>query len=331
LISGAISRRKMTQEEVFVESDESYYSKSLTASNKVLVTPELIKPIQEKLVNPDTPIAERYRCVFTLSNLGGPLATKALASAFQDKSTLLKHEIAYVIGQLQDKTSIPVLRDVLADPNQDPVVRHEAGEALGAIATPECLEIVREYLNDPAPEVRETCELAVSRIEWLQSQSEEKSGPCENFHTVDPAPPMEGSAVELGDILADESRTLFDRYRALFGLRDLQSDEGVKQLMRGFQSTSALLRHEVAYVLGQLQVSSSFDGLKEVLTNMEEHPMVRHEAAEAIGALPIMEVNDVLSVYLDDPEPLVKESCIVALDVVEYMNSDELEYANAHL
>jgi len=323
----------MVKEEVIVESDECYYSKSLTASNKVLVTPELIEPIQEKLVNPDTPIAERYRCVFTLSNLGGPLAIKALASAFEDKSTLLKHEIAYVIGQLQDTGSIPVLRDVLADMNQDPVVRHEAGEALGAIGTAECLEIVRQYLNDPAPEVRETCELAVSRIEWLQSQTEaeDKAGPCKNFNTVDPAPPMDGSATELGDILADESRSLFDRYRALFGLRDLQTDEGVKQLMRGFKSSSALLRHEVAYVLGQLQMSSSFDGLKEILTDMEEHPMVRHEAAEAIGTLPLKEVNDVLSDFLTDPEPLVKESCVVALDVVEYMNSDELEYANAHL
>lgn len=326
-----VQEEEVIQEEVIVETDECYYSKSLTATKRILVTPELIKPIQEKLVNPDIPIAERYRCVFTLSNLGGPLATKALASAFQDKSTLLKHEIAYVIGQLQDTTCIPVLRDVLADLNQDPVVRHEAGEALGAIATPECLEIVRQYVNDPAPEVRETCELAVSRIEWLQSQTDAKSGPCENFHTVDPAPPMDGSAVELGDILVDESRTLFDRYRALFGLRDLQTDEAVKQLMRGFQATSALLRHEVAYVLGQLQLSSSFDGLKEVLVNMEEHPMVRHEAAEAIGALALQEVTEVLSEFASDPEPMVKESCVVALDVVEYMNSDELEYANAHL
>jgi len=313
-------------------SDQSYESKSLTSTKKVQVTPELIKPIKEKLINPNLTMAERYRCVFTLSNLGGPLAIEALASAFGDESALLKHEIAYVIGQMREPQSIKVLEDVIRDVNQHPVVRHEAGEALGAIATPECLAIVEEFVNDPSPEVSETCQLAVNRIKWLDAQPdrENKAGPCENFHSVDPAPPMEGLEPEkLGEILEDESSTIFDRYRALFALRDLQTDEGVKQLMRGFSASSALLRHEVAYVLGQLQNPTSFDGLKVVLENDDEHPMVRHEAAEAIGALPIENVKDILAGFLKDSQALVSESCEVALDYVEYYESDQLEYANA--
>lgn len=59
---------------------ESYESHSLTSSAKVKVTADVINPIKEKLASPKTPLPERFRCVFTLQNLGGPLAIEALAT-----------------------------------------------------------------------------------------------------------------------------------------------------------------------------------------------------------------------------------------------------------
>ena len=44
-------------------------------------------------------------------------------------------------------------------------VRHEAGEALGAIGTPECFELLRAHQDDPCPEVAQTCQLALQRIQ----------------------------------------------------------------------------------------------------------------------------------------------------------------------
>lgn len=41
----------------------------------------------------------------------------------------------------------------------------------------------------------------------------------------------------------------------------------------------------MAYVLGQLQDKASTDALVSILKNVHEHPMVRHEAAEALGAI----------------------------------------------
>ena len=251
-----------------------------------------------------------------------------------DESVLLKHEVAYAIGQMRDPHAIVVLKKLLSDVNEHPVVRHEAGEALGAIATDECLEIVSQFVNDPAPEVQETCELAVGRIKWLQTiddlEEREKLAGASDFFTVDPAPAAKSeNPVKLGDALVNEDLPIFDRYCALFALRDMNNDESVAQLVRGFESNSALLRHEIAYVLGQMQKSSSFEGLNKVLANGGEHPMVRHEAAEAIGALPDSDVQKILSGYLEDEEPLVSESCIVALDMAEYFESDSLEYADA--
>ena len=257
-----------------------------------------------------------------------------LQIAFSHPSVLLKHEVAYCIGQMRDPYAIVVLKNLLSDTNEHPVVRHEAGEALGAIATDECFEIVSQFVYDPAPEVQETCELAVGRIKWLRTiddpEEREKMAGASDFFTVDPAPAAKSSdPKELGDALINEDLPIFDRYCALFALRDLNSNDSVEQLVRGFQSTSALLRHEIAYVLGQMQNATSFDGLNQVLSNNDEHPMVRHEAAEAIGALPDSNIEEILSSYLKDDEPLVSESCLVALDMADYFQSDSLEYADA--
>ena len=56
-----------------------YESQSLTATKKVIVNAELINPMEEKLVSTETPLPERFRIVFTLRNLGGPLAINALS------------------------------------------------------------------------------------------------------------------------------------------------------------------------------------------------------------------------------------------------------------
>lgn len=42
---------------------------------------------------------------------------------------------------------------------------------------------------------------------------------------------------------------------------------------------------QVAYVLGQLQNKLASDALSRILKDVNEHPMVRHEAAEALGSI----------------------------------------------
>jgi deoxyhypusine monooxygenase len=56
--------------------------------------------------------------------------------------------------------------------------------------------------------------------------------------------------------------------------------------------------------------------------------MVRHEAAEALGSLGDEDgVEEVLKRFLNDPEKVVRESVIVALDMAEFERSGEVEYA----
>ena len=42
---------------------------------------------------------------------------------------------------------------------------------------------------------------------------------------------------------------------------------------------------QVAYVLGQLQNKTASNGLSGILRDVNEHPMVRHEVAEALDSI----------------------------------------------
>ena len=50
------------------------------------------------------------------------------------------------------------------------MVRHEAAEAMGAISSVHSIPILKEFLNDERREVRETCEIALAKVEWDNSE-----------------------------------------------------------------------------------------------------------------------------------------------------------------
>ncbi len=148
-------------------------------------------------------------------------------------------------------------------------------------------------------------------------------------------PESERTVEELEKTLMDAGLPLFLRYRAMFALRDLASPPdlptavpAVHALARGFADTSALFRHEIAFVFGQLAHPASIPALTSALSNLDEVGMVRHEAAEALGSLGDEEgVEDILKRFLHDKERVVRESVIVALDMAEYERGGEAEYA----
>lgn len=96
----------------------------------------------------------------------------------------------------------------------------------------------------------------------------------------------------------------------------------------GLQCSSALFRHEIGYVLGQMQHPAAIPALSAALERPGENPMVRHEAAEALGSIGKEDCLAVLQRYRGDGERVVKESCEVALDMLEYENSNQFHYAD---
>uniref|UniRef100_A0A915LT28 Small ribosomal subunit protein mS29 n=1 Tax=Meloidogyne javanica TaxID=6303 RepID=A0A915LT28_MELJA len=198
--------------------------------------------------------------------------------------------------------------------------RHEAGEALAAIGDPDnkfgVAEILKKYSNDPVVEVAETCQLALEMILWRKSNG---NMPRSQYDSVDPAPPLDDenkTVDELMSILLNQQNTLWERYRALFALRNLNTDAATKAIAKGlFSEDSALFRHEVAYVLGQIQSPVAISELKERLSSLDESGMVRHECAEALGSIGTEECRQILVEFLKDKERVVRESCEVALNI----------------
>lgn len=296
---------------------------------------ETLDSLREVLLNKagNTPLAHRFRALFNLKGLGSEGNNKAIdiiAEGFSDDSELLKHELAYVLGQTKNLHSAVPLRNVLANEEQPAMVRHEAAEALGALGDKESLDLLQKYLHDPLEVVRQTCELAIGRIEWEASEAS-KSENLEKsaFTSIDPAPPLPSDLSEvpkLKELLNNQSESLFKRYRAMFRLRDIATEEAVLALASGFDDPSALFRHEIAYVFGQLCDPVSVPSLIKVLSNEKEEGMVRHEAAEALGSIATDDVLPILNKFSKDKERVVRESAIVALDMYEFENSDQVDY-----
>jgi len=156
---------------------------------------------------------------------------------------------------------------------------------MGAISSESSIPILKRYLNDPNRSVRETCEIALAKIEWdnspegrahhSESISEDRCALYARFTpvltrlgrtytSIDPAPPTSGllkGKPALGDAsrdgieslrvaLTDPALPLFERYRAMFALRNIGTDEAVDALASGFSDDSALFKF-VTYCISQ--------------------------------------------------------------------------------
>lgn len=77
--------------------------------------------------------------------------------------------------------------------------------------------------------------MAVKRLEWLQKHTTKSTS--SPYSSVDPAPPSEEKDVgKLRQILMDDSRPLFERYRAMFALRNIGGESAVLALADGESS-----------------------------------------------------------------------------------------------
>ncbi|TPX58114.1 hypothetical protein PhCBS80983_g03360 [Powellomyces hirtus] len=309
---------------------------AVTSTSPVVADAKTYASLDSQLNDPTVPLDRRFRALFTLKSLNSSESVGIISKGFADDSALLKHELAYVLGQMRNPEALPTLVKVLETLDEDPMVRHEAAEAMGAIGLEQSLPILIQYRDtDASRAVRETCVLAIEKIEYEVSlrngtaTAEASSGP---YTSVDPAPPVEQkeekTTAELRAMLLDTELSLFKRYRAMFALRNRGDVESVLALAEGLHDESALFRHEIGYIFGQMQHPASVPALIKCLSNTSEEGMVRHECAEALGSIAEPECLEALKQFVNDPERVVRESCIVGLDMYEYETSGAFQYAD---
>lgn len=79
----------------------------------------------------------------------------------------------------------------------------------------------------------ETCQIAIQRLNWIANDIKEDLSKS-LFTSIDPAPPsVENDVQQLSKILMDEKQSLFDRYRAMFSLRNIGTTESINALGEG--------------------------------------------------------------------------------------------------
>lgn len=264
-----------------------------------------------------------------------PSVVSILSKGLLDRrhGSLMRHEIAYVMGQIRDNKCCPSLESVLSDCDECSMVRHEAAEALAAIGLETSIpviELVMQATERSNQEIYETCLIALDVFEWRKRNEDQTLYVCpcmvNPYSSIDPAPPHPAHAdmaiKEIGDIVCDAQLPMFERYRAMFSLRNRGGSDAVRELCRALitDTSSALLRHEIAYVLGQLQHPDSVEALEQSLRRTDEHCMVRHESAEALGAIEKRwgDIEVILQEFANDQNAVIRDSCRVALDAADY-------------
>ena len=111
------------------------------------------------------------------------------------------------------------------------------------------------------------------------------------------------------------------RTRATCILVDFGGEDKIPHVAKVLKfDENELVRHEAAFSLGQMCLSSGIPPLVEATLN-DPSMFVRHEAAIALGVIGSKEAKNALEKALIDPEKSVVESAVVALSNIQFMEN----------
>ena len=292
----------------------------------------------------------RHEVAFALGQMRAKAATATLISVLKNQREhgMTRHECAEALGAIADETSLEVLRDMRED-SKHREVRETASLALRRVeymvgsrdeSTATSTTTATNTTFNSTGAIVGSKKESIGKVAAVnEEQQEEEEG---RAYSVDPVPAMDESieTETLAEIILDDAADIWDRYAAMFALRNraqktfglvkkTQENEQLVQLcsstlgktLRSETVQSALLKHEICYVLGQLREDDDNEiarkALFECLEDPSEHAMVRHEAAEAIGSRGGRGAEALLRKYLSCEDRIVSESCEVALDMLK--------------
>jgi len=109
------------------------------------------------------------------------------------------------------------------------------------------------------------------------------------------------------------------RCRATCILVDIGGEDKVEHIAKVLKNdANELVRHEAAFSLGQMCYSSGILPLEDATKN-DSSMFVRHEAAIALGVVGSKSARETLEEALNDPDEPVRDSAVVALSNLEFM------------
>ena len=109
---------------------------------------------------------DRIQAAFHLENIADEDSIQALAKALEtDPSPIVRHECAFALGETAcpKLAAQPLKKACEKDPNI--FVRHEALLALATLGDKTNLTFIQKFLKDKDPEIVESAEIAIQRLE----------------------------------------------------------------------------------------------------------------------------------------------------------------------
>lgn len=286
------------------------------------------------LTNPNITVKDKYDTLFHLKAHDTYEAVQALISNYNALmgSELLQHEMMYILGQIDKPFVIDFLISVLNSENEAPVVRHEAGEALANYHGDKerILIELEKFVNSEVSVIRSTARIAIRKMLAY--------GPNHNYKkyvegNIEPADPFTESELksyikrtkvyheDLLPVLLNEQVDEFTKYKIMYYLRNHGDEQALLTLMRLLEPinralTSPLLRHEVCFIIGQLQGKADYPfvrkGLFRAIKDIDEESIVRHEAVLSYND--IWGNEDLSEILENEKDRLVAESILIVLD-----------------
>lgn len=232
------------------------------------------------LMNPKNSIDDRIDGMTYMYNDKSKFAVKCMIKAFlrepEDGSDFMRHEICYCLGIMGDTPENvaliqPFLEKILTERTHSEFVMHEVIQALQNINVENTFRFLEQFQDKKRTLEYETSYLTKRLLDWKAAT---ECGKSEGLDVEklnedkDPAPlfnyklkPEYADIVFLKKILLDnEHYDLFERYRALYTLKDLDTEEAALALcmvlMReNWETCSELMRHDVAFVFRHMDNS----------------------------------------------------------------------------
>jgi deoxyhypusine monooxygenase len=145
-------------------------------------------------------------------------------------------------------------------------VLHEIVESLGHINHENSVKLLERFSDEQDVILYESCYITKKEIEWKNATENGKTEGLDmkalKTESQNPSPPFNyikepkyADVNYLKEILLDNQNfDLFERYRALFTLRELETEEAVEALCQAMtkenkKTCSSLLRHEIAFII----------------------------------------------------------------------------------
>lgn len=302
-----------------------------------------VTPFEQAKANyfsPTAGVCEKYLAILALKHYKNDEAAKALEEGypFLGESELLRHDVMYWMGQMRATNSVKFLIERVHDVNEKSVVRHEAGEALSNMIDikEQIIPELEKHWDSPDTLLRSTVRVGVPKLKTINENSRygKKYGgtmePAEPFNQAEVEEylakkniPTPTSHAELLEKVHEELKKSYDdvdewtKYRLIYFLRDT-NDKRSKEILsdmllaKNRGATSPLLRHELCFILGQVNNNEEciHAALKEASLDEEEHPVVRHEAI--LSFYDITKDEAFVDQFFKHPNQLIRESVELA-------------------